>query len=300
MIDHASRRRCFTTRGRVRRIAGLIPALCLGAVALPGCKQTPIVPDTLNPPAIDTAVAPDYADLVGRYNANAKALEKVWARTKVELRWRDEKGRARRESGDGQLLFERPLNTAMTVEVLGDVKMWAGSDEQGFWLFDLLGDRTAYYGAYGKPLAHPLPWPVQPEAVPYLLGLMEIDPRKRPAPPEVELLNGYCIIEPPELNLRLQLHPVTGRPTRIDFIDESGQSVLRCLLTDEIQVEIDGGGSGVLPGKAEVYPVGEESRMTLDIRRASTDAKRVQGKFFRFDTLSRSLKPDEVIDLNQP
>lgn len=299
MVGIASHRR-IKKMASLGRTAACLAGCGIAVLALPACKQTPIVPDTLNPPAINTTEVPDYAELVSRYNANADALQQLWARTKVELRWRDEKDRARRESGDGQLLFERPLNTAMTVEVLGDVKMWAGSDENGFWLFDLLGDRTAYFGAYDMPLARPLPWPVQPEAVPYLLGLMPIDPDHRPSAPEVELFNGYCIIEPPALNLRMQLHPVTGRPTRIDFIDASGQSVLRCILSEEVQVETQNGSTAVLPGKAEVYPVGEESRMTLDIRRASTDSKRIQSKFFRFDTLSRSLKPDEVIDLNQP
>lgn len=205
------------------------------------CTPGPIVPDDLNPPAVQTPTSevPDYEELVGRYNANAAALERVWARTKVEMRWRDAKNRARRESGDGRLIFERPLNTAWTVEVLGDVKLWAGSDVNGFWVFDLLDERRAYYGEYGKPMAQPLPVPVQPEAVPYLLGLMPIDASRRPSAPEVEVFNGYFVIEPPGLNLRLMLDPVTARPVRIDLTDPAGASALTCILTGEVAVTND-------------------------------------------------------------
>lgn len=267
-----------------------------------GCKTGPIVPDDLNPPAIDTAPAevPDYAALVQRYNQNAAALDRVWARTKVEMRWRDEKDRKRRESGDGRLIFERPLNTAWTVEVLGDVKLWAGSNVNGFWVFDRLDDGRAYYGSYGKPLARPLPLPVQPEAVPYLLGLVPIDPDRRPQPPEVELFNGYFVIEPPTLNLRLMLDPATARPVRIDLTGPDGVSALSCILTGEVEVSSDEGPTAYLPGKAELYPQGDESRMTVTFKHATTNADKIKRKWFDFPGLVEAMKPDAVVDLNNP
>ena len=95
------------------------------------------MPPSLVPPAIETGEVPTYQELVERYNANAARVERLWARTNVEMRWRTDRGKARRESGDGRLVFRRPLDTAMTVEVLGDTKLWAGSDASGFWVFDL-------------------------------------------------------------------------------------------------------------------------------------------------------------------
>ncbi|MEM1107352.1 MAG: hypothetical protein AAGH99_01530 [Planctomycetota bacterium] len=268
-----------------------------------GCARGPIVPENLNPVPIENAVIelPSYAELVGRYNANASGLERVWARTKVEMRWRNEKGRARRESGDGRLIFERPLNTAWTVEVLGDPKLWAGSDTNGFWVFDLLDERRAFYGAYGKPLARPLPLPVQPEAVPYLLGLIPIDPDRRPAAPEVELFNGYFVIEPPGLNLRMLLDPDTARPVRIDLTDPAGGSVLTCVLTGSIEVTNEASDDVFLPKTAEVYPRGEgqESRMTVTFRSATTNEDKVKRKWFDFEGLSKALKPKTVVDLNK-
>lgn len=276
--------------------------LCLFVAASFGCKTGPIVPEDLNPPALETTVAelPDYADLVGRYNANAAALERVWARTKVELRWRDAKDRKRRESGDGRLIFERPLNTAWTVEVLGDPKLWAGSNANGFWVFDLLDECRAYYGEYGKPLAQPLPVPVQPEAVPYLLGLMPIEASSRPAAPEVELFNGYFVIEPPGLNLRLMLDPATARPVRIDLTDPAGVSALTCILTGEVAVTHDTDVQVFLPERAELYPQGEESRMTVTFKSATSNADKIKRKWFDFEGLAKALKPKELIDLNTP
>ncbi len=271
--------------------------LCFFVTIIFGCTPGPIVPDDLNPAAVQTPVAevPDYEALVGRYNANAATLERVWARTKVELRWRDAKNRSRRESGDGRLIFERPLNTAWTVEVLGDLKLWAGSDVNGFWVFDLLDERE-----YGRPLAQPLPVPVQPEAVPYLLGLMPIDASRRPSAPEVELFNGYFVIEPPGLNLRLMLDPATARPVRIDLTDPAGASALTCILTGEVAVTNDAQARVFLPEKAELYPQGDESRMTVRFLNATSNADKIKRKWFDFEGLAKALKPEVLVDLNSP
>ncbi|MEM9419463.1 MAG: hypothetical protein AAGA25_10510 [Planctomycetota bacterium] len=288
----------------LRRSVKSAATLCLVAVSalMVGCDPGQIVPDDLNPPPIETEAleVPDYVELVTRYNQNATALERVWARTKVEMRWRDGKNRKRRESGDGRLIFERPLKTAWTVEVLGDVKMWAGSDVNGFWMFDLLDERRAYYGRYGQPLAQPLPLPVQPEAVPFLLGLMPIDEARRPAAPEVEVFNGYFVIEPPGLNLRLMLDPATARPVRIDLTDPAGGSVLTCVLTGEIAVTNDAELDVYLPEIAELYPQGDESRLTVTFKSATSNEEKIKRKWFDFDGLIKALKPKEVIDLNQP
>lgn len=278
----------------------LLAFMCV-VLVLAGCKTDAIVPEDLNPVPIDVIKRedlPTYRQLVDRYNQQGPALERVWARTKVELRWRDAKDRKRRESGDGRLIFERPLNTAWTVEVLGDIKLWAGSDSNGFWLFDRMEDKRAYYGQYGKPMARALPLPVQPEAVPYLLGLMPLNPDRVPAAPAVELFNGYCVIEPPGLNLRLMLDPQTARPVRIDLTDTAGNSVLVCRLSGEVSVPRDGLDPVILPETAELYPLGDESRMTVTLKRPSTDATKFKARLFDFKSLEKTMKPRNVVDLN--
>ena len=273
-----------------------------GLSLLPACQPAqPIVPDDLRPAPIATQSVPDYGDLVRAYNANAAAVDRVYVRTGVAMRWRDENGKARRESGDGRLIFRRPLDTALTVEVLGDVKLWAGGDETAFWLFDLYDTKTAFHGDVARPLARPLPLPVRPEAVPWLLGLMPLDPDRRPAKPEVELVNGYALIEPPGLNLRMLLHPETGRPQRVDLIAPDGGSFLRCVLSGELEVPPSSatGSGAVLPAKADIYPEHEESRLTVDLK-SSVDPKKIRGTWFRFEDLRRALRPKAVESLNEP
>lgn len=285
-------------RLREATTVGLLATLALLSV---GCPSTPVVPERLGPAPIPAAAVPDYGDLVRTYNANAGAVDRVYVRTGVEMRWREPDGKARRESGDGRLIFRRPLDTALTVEVLGDVKVWAGSDDRAFWMFDLFDTKTAFHGDYSKPIRRRLPLPVQPEVMPYLLGLMPLDPDRRPAAPQVEMVDGYAVIEPPGLNLRMQLHPETGRPARVDLTDAGGASFLTAVLSGELEVPPSSatGLSATLPGKIELYPVGDESRMTVELKSAR-DPTRIRGTWFRFEDLRKKLRPAKVESLNQP
>lgn len=285
-------------RLREATTVGLLATLALLSV---GCPSTPVVPERLGPAPIPAAAVPDYGDLVRTYNANAGAVDRVYVRTGVEMRWREPDGKARRESGDGRLIFRRPLDTALTVEVLGDVKVWAGSDDRAFWMFDLFDTKTAFHGDYSKPIRRRLPLPVQPEVMPYLLGLMPLDPDRRPAAPQVEMVDGYAVIEPPGLNLRMQLHPETGRPARVDLTDAGGASFLTAVLSGELEVPPSSatGSSATLPGKIELYPVGDESRMTVELKSAR-DPTRIRGTWFRFEDLRKKLRPAKVESLNQP
>ena len=87
---------------------------------------------------------------------------------------------------------------------------------------------------------------------------------------------------------------------RIDLTDDAGRSVAVCLLKGDLTIENPGGEDAVMAESAELYPVGEESRMTLTLSKATTDAAKVQGRWFRFDTLNAALKPESVVDLNAP
>ena len=282
--------------------SGAAGVLAAAALIAAGCATpTPIVPRDINPaPPIVTQTVPDYGDLVRAYNVNASAVDRVYVKTGVEMRWREDSGRERRESGDGRLIFRRPLDTALTVEVLGDVKVWAGSDDRAFWMFDLIDTKNAYHGDYSKPILRRLPLPVQPEVMPYLLGLMPLDPDHRPAEPQVELVDGYAVIEPPGLNLRMQLHPDTGRPTRVDLTDARGVSFSSAVLTGELEVPPSSatGSTATVPAKIELYPRGGESRMTVTLK-AARDPARIRGTWFRFENLRKKLRPKHVESLNE-
>src|SRR5690606_7570193 len=132
---------------RCRRALGYVCGLAGVMLLVSGCQKPkgPIVPPNLLPPPVQNqASLPTYSELIDRYNARLEGLGRVWASTDVEMRWRDAKGKERFEKGDGKFLYVRtdadaatPDNVAVTVEKLGKTLLWAGSDADRFWLFDL-------------------------------------------------------------------------------------------------------------------------------------------------------------------
>ncbi len=342
-----------------------------------GCPPSKsVVPDELLPPGLEqSANMPDYATLIRRYNARLEGLDTLSCRTHVEAVWIDDKGKRRRESGKGRLIFRRPLDTALTVEAFGKTVMWAGSNQAMYWLFvNLHEGGELYFGRFiGQgPTRRTLVVP--PDAVPFLLGLMPLTPNPPDGTPEVEALRGYALIEPPGMGMRMLLEPATGTPRRVDLIDRDGVSSVICLLDGDVTVKdlvrpeyfVQGGGlvnGGVLrsspgprrvtlrnmdgqtrvvelpdrsdslkalieealdaegvsanegwvivpeasvkpeltlPEVATLYPVGEESKMVVEIKSADAQDRRVRDALFDLDLLRDTLKPDRVIDLDQP
>ena len=74
------------------------------------------------------------------------------------------------------------MDTALTVGKEGYTALWAGSNAEQYWFFELTGDDEVWYGTHsgnaadGSAMAGPLP--VAPAAVPYLLGCVGWTPRR--------------------------------------------------------------------------------------------------------------------------
>ena len=273
-----------------------------------GCKPTqPIVPDTLLPEPIETpGPLPTYGELIERYNETTRPLARVWAEARVDLVWRNEKGKRKSEHGDGRFMFIRPCRVALEIQEF-DKGFWAGGDGQRYWLFDLQDPRIAYIGRHenrGKRDTQTVPLPVNPADLLYVLGLASIDPDKVPDTPAVERVAGYYLVEPPGLGLRMLLDPQTARPVRVDLLDADGQSAVKCVLSEPFKLETDSGdtdGSGpVMPRIVEVYVLGQEARMTLKLKGLTTKGTRIKDAHFDFEILKRVMKPDEVVDLDAP
>lgn len=290
----------MTNGSTVTARAGWVLMMLVVAV---GCQpHGPIVPAGFMPPAIDTrGPVPGYTELAEAYNAHMAELDRVWSATDVEIRWRDDGGDAHFERGEGKFLFVRPSRVALTVEKLGKTYLWAGSDDQRFWLFDNQA-HVAYVGEHvnvGKACAQPLPLPVHPSAVPYLLGLMPIDAGLG----RVMRVRGHYLVEPAGTNLALWLHPQTLRPVRVDLTDDAGRSAVRAILSDYQPVEQAGAPREqwpLMPTHAELYIQGREARMTLDLSRLTDGVAdhRIRDAAFDFETLVRAHDPDAVVELD--
>jgi hypothetical protein len=249
---------------------------------------------------------PSYGELVARYNRNIAALDQLWSRSKVSVTWRDDKGKKRSVSGEGNVIIVRPRKVALTVGKLGTPGLWAGCDTQSYWLFDLQED-VAFVGCHeyaGHDCSYSFPLPVLPAHVPYLLGVMLLDPTLVPDDPAVERLRGYALIEPPGLGMRMMLVPQSGRVVRIDLLDEMGGSAVVCRLSAYQTVEVAEASVGQvpqMPSKADIYVVHGDTKMTVSLSHLSDG--RADDSFrpsvFKLDKLLKLHKPDEVVFLDK-
>ena len=295
------------------RWTGLAAALvCLSLV---GCKpQQPIVPENLLPdPIANDQPLPSYGDLIRRYNQTVEPLGRVWAKADVDMVWLNKDGKRKHESGDGRLIYVRPGKTVLEIEEFGK-GFWAGSDGERYWFFERQDNSAVYVGRFdlvdapGEPRgpgALGLPLPVNPKDMPYILGFKRIDPAAVPDAPAVERLAGHYLIEPPGLSLRLLLDPETARPVRVDLLDELGRSEVRCLLSGATEVKFEGVPKDNQPritNTVDVYVVGTEARMTLNLSGATSDeeGRKIRDQHFDFEKLMKALKPDVTIDLDVP
>lgn len=254
-----------------------------------------------------------YQELAKRYNAAIEPVTTLYSRADIVIEWVeiDEQGnrKYRSESGNGKFIMRRtgsdPIDTAMTVEKLGKIYLWAGSNRDSYYLFDRVdGDRkTLYVGEYlkfleGQPKAYPLP--IHPRSVPRLIGLEPLSQSLFfERDPTVDLYAGQYLLNLPDENLRMLIDPQTFRPTRVDLLDDEGYSLLTAKLSGQIPIEVgkDVKVQPLLCDQAEVYVAGYESRFTLDFESATTSTQRIKDQMFILEALKDALKPDRVIDL---
>ncbi|MEX0655254.1 MAG: hypothetical protein WD534_01960 [Phycisphaeraceae bacterium] len=286
------------------RLASLI-ALLTAALVTAAC-QRPITPgdDILEPARDRPAAPPSYNALIEQYNAHVERLDQFWSASRVAMRWVDEDGQSRFEQGDGQLIYRRPHEIAMTVGQLGQTILWAGSDAQRYWLFDLQNDGTAMVGRHefvGQPCARPLPYPVSPRAMPYLMGLVPLPPSDEA---EVVVDRNYYRIDPPGAGVRMWLDPETAHPLRVDMLDEEGESVVAARLWRHEPVRMETVEREHWPRiatAANIYVLGEEGYLSLSLDMLSDGRQRdqVRDQAFDFDVLLRAHRPGEVIVLDE-
>jgi len=253
-----------------------------------------------------------YNELAERYNEAVEPLGTLMARTDVVIEWREQGGEGavgelRREQGEGKFYYRRPDDTALLVEKLGQIYLWAGSDRERYWLFDVTDSdaKRAYVGAFdrlGEPGRRAYPLPVRPDAVPLLMGLLPLPIVEAPeATPPVERYQGRYFVEVPGGGMRLLIDPESFRPTRIDLTDAQGYSVLTAKLEGSFPVDVPGVRKTRWPTiceRVEVYVAGYESRLTVAMDSATNDPRKVPDPRFDFEKLKQGLRVEKVIPLD--
>lgn len=306
-----------TKRQRVTRVRvnwSLAYASCsVLLVLLSGCHR----PDTLT--TADGFISPltpadiSYEELAAQYNAAIEPVTTLWSRADIDIEWIevDDDGdrNYRSESGNGKFIMRRggPYHeTAMTVEKLGKIYLWAGSNTTNYYLFDRVdGDnKTLYVGAHGAlGRSKPYPLPIHPSMVPTLLGLEPLPTvlPKGETSTTIDLYGEQYLLNMPELGLRMLIDPQTARPTRVDLTDARGYSVLTAKLSGRMSIDdaaLGDGSPAIICDKAEVYVSGYESRFTLDFQSATTSPRKIRDQMFDLEALKKALKPDKIESLD--
>jgi hypothetical protein len=192
-----------------------------------GCNgKQPVTP----PAPLET---PTYQRLAAVHNERAARLQTFYANGVIELRWRDDKGK-HFEQGNLELWIEQPRRTALRVEKVGKVFLWLGSDDDRYWLFDLLTDDSVVHtgrhdhvdGLANSALA------VSPLALLDLMGVAMIPSEDDDAVVEHSAEYDAWMVRTVGSGgpVRLYLHRQSHVVIRVESLDASGNIALSSML----------------------------------------------------------------------
>lgn len=250
---------------------------------------------------VEQVRSPTYAEVVTRYNEHVEPLDPVYAQTFIELYWREEidgKPRDRKEIGGGKLIVRRPGDFALTIEKLGTIYLWAGANTEGrYWLIDRSGDvPVAMVGSVGLA-AERFPLGIDPKSLPLLMGLKPIELGEQTESNPVWSSDRGWVIEPPGEQVRILIDRETGRPIQVNLMDDTGDLRIVSELDDLVELEVPGVRrlrGPRMPMNADIYAVGQDARLRLEIREADGDPGEIQDRWFEFEDLLPALGVDEA------
>jgi hypothetical protein len=293
------------TAARVGRSLGAVVTLIALLLTLTGCTSRPVrgMPEQYK--FIDPAAA---RVLLSKHNANLAGLDRLWARSIVEIQWRTADKKERFEQGDGNVVMVLPNKLALSVGKLGNTLLWAGGDAERYWLFDLKGDGLAYVGAHrnvSKPRADDaptLPLPVQPADLIRLLGVMPLPDAVAGESAKVMEHEEYVVFMP-DSRTKAYVDSSSALPRKIELLDGNGNVVVTGLLSEPIRVELAGKPPGAWPtinSKLVVTVAGRSGRLSLHLSDVSDgrEEERIQDRVFDFGKLKALLKPTVMVDLD--
>jgi len=252
--------------------------------------------------------APTYDALATRHNQRLANIKQFSAQSQIELIYHDAKGKRHYEQADQcRVMLVRPRKMALLVRKFGVGDLFlAGSNDERYWLFDLTDSkrRLLYLGQHDVPhasaAARRLPIPVQPQDLPRLMGLAELDPQ---ATGSVAAVKGGYLITSPDAQWRMVLDPETWLPVRVELLDADHQVYMTSLLARPAQVELFERSPIAWPrlmSRIEIRPRSSKDRVIVHLSGIDDgiESESIQDRAFELDRLIRTYKPDEVIDLD--
>ncbi|TVQ31243.1 MAG: hypothetical protein EA376_10255 [Phycisphaeraceae bacterium] len=281
--------------------------LALAALHTSGCSSQrpdrPIVRD--EPP-------PSYADIARVYNERADRLDRVWARAVVRFDYEDDRGRMRREQGEGHLQYLAPGRLALSVGKLGETLFWLGCDEQRYWWFDLHESNQASIGRHqnlGRSCNKSLGLPAHPHDIIQLLGVTPLPTGSIASSARVGWSGDgrWIVVEIPGAAGYTQyfIDPQTYEPGWIKLLHPSERSPLVHAELDNYENVVRRVEGGFFPRMASRISIrtpdeAGEIRLTLSaLSDGREDRGRLADSAFSFDALSRAYRPQSVVILDE-
>jgi hypothetical protein len=247
-------------RGTAQFRAPLSLGLCLfAALFLVACKPKDLQLE------LAPADAPAAHAIIVTHNERVAKLATTYSEGVIEIRWRDERGK-HFEGGDLDFWQTTGDRTALRVSKFGDVFLWLGSNEQEYWLFDLLNkdDRVLYRGRHDQQIERMSGLGVKPLALLDLLGLTPIAEETaatssdQPAPYDSER-KAYVIEAPGRggdgARMRMFFDRNSLLPVRVESIDPDGEIVAESAHSKHETVEMEGVGPMARPKMAEIIDI---------------------------------------------
>lgn len=287
----------------IRSAAKWVGAVLAGAM-LAGCggKTEPGI-------AID---GPDQAALIeaaepvrAAYNARVDQLSVLWSRGIVAFRYRDADGNQRDDQGNANIQMILPDRFAMRIHKVGETLLWIGSDEDRYWLIDLLSEPSvAYVGRHDEFSAakgERVGLPVPPRELPRLMGFERL-PAFEAGGARLRTVTEQAVVidVPSRWGWWVYALDAAGRAEAIQLRDMEDRVLLDAALEQYMPIELRGVG-GARPqaaGRMRLTAPGTDWRITVELDAPSNRTPNAEA--FDFEELVDILAPAEVVDLDLP
>ncbi len=258
-------------------------------------------------PIVRTEPPPAYEALAAAHNERVDRLSRVWARAVVELWYTDDRGRTRREQGEGHFQVRRPGGVALSIGKLGETYAWLGSDEERFWFFDKFDTPRATVGRFenaDKPCAESFGLPADPARMLDLMGMTAIPETGGVTAWSADGRAVVAVFDRAGAEERIHFEPRYAQPVRIEIQGREPGDVIVSTLERYANVRL-GGFGGFFPRLASRIEIRHESSGTrvalhlADMEDGSFGRGQLSDAAFDFEALRAIFRPSEIIDLDQ-
>ena len=286
-----------------RRGRPIVPAAML-AVVLAACSSAPRGGSSESPAAQPPAEPAGAAALIEAHNRRVELLDKTYFHGVIEFRWVDESGDEHFEPQvNARLWLDLPRQTALRAEKLDDVLLWLGSDDEHYWMFDLMGEeRVLYLGRHDEDPAQARRSPllIRPLA---LLDLLALTPLPMPrsndgiafdADRDAWVVTAAGAGGP----MRLYLDRKGGLPVRVETLSSDGEVLMSSSLGRYKSVPVAGVSRAALPRMPTLIDIADPGstvavKLALDQPSGEVDDQ-PWDRVFALSRLLQALRPQRI------